>query len=155
MTTSLLKPNSCGECNVCCVLPKVSDLNKPANQPCQHLRPGKNGCTVYAQRPACCQTYACLWVQGFMGEDTGFRPDNLGVLFELHSTPHGPLYVYREVKKGLLIEEGNLHNSDHYPSDPFLIIDVEGTGYLITPSNTTPEKEARAVAAIKYLEGIA
>ena len=149
-------PNSCGECNVCCILPKVSAIDKPANQPCRYLQRGENGCTVYARRPMCCQKYACLWLQGFLSEDIRLRPDQLGVLFELHPTPHGAIYVFREVRAGTLIQDGALLNpEDPFPIKPFLIIDAEGTGYLTMPDDTTTEEEQQARQAIQYLESIA
>jgi uncharacterized protein len=57
---------SCGTCSLCCKLPEIVVLNKPANTWCQHRTPG-NGCGIYQTRPTKCQNFGCGWLT-----DTGF-----------------------------------------------------------------------------------
>src|SRR5262245_34979797 len=52
----------CGDCSLCCKLLNIDELNKPANTWCQHCRPGKGGCSIYADRPPDCRTFACGWL---------------------------------------------------------------------------------------------
>jgi hypothetical protein len=66
--------HTCGSCRLCC---KVFDLpNKPAGVWCQHA--GKKGCSIYANRPAICQVFRCLYLE--CGLDGQFRPDRCGVI---------------------------------------------------------------------------
>jgi hypothetical protein len=39
----------------------VEQLAKPASSWCPHCKP-RQGCLIYASRPAECRTYACLWL---------------------------------------------------------------------------------------------
>jgi hypothetical protein len=63
---------NCGECSLCCVLPAIPELGKPANTPCEHLT--ANGCGIYAKRPEVCRRFRCHWLDG-EGTD---RPDAVG-----------------------------------------------------------------------------
>jgi Fe-S-cluster containining protein len=40
----------------------IAELNKPAHTWCQHCRPGKGGCSIYADRPPVCHGFACMWL---------------------------------------------------------------------------------------------
>jgi len=51
----------CGQCSLCCKLLHVRELNKPANQWCQHCRPGKGGCSIWGNTPDICRLYFCGW----------------------------------------------------------------------------------------------
>lgn len=52
---------ACGTCSLCCVLPDIDALAKPANEWCVHCRPGR-GCGIYAERPALCAAFLCTWM---------------------------------------------------------------------------------------------
>jgi hypothetical protein len=61
---------SCGECSLCCKLPRIPVLNKPAGKWCKHARPGKGGCSIYNDRPDVCRGFACEWlVNKSMGDE--------------------------------------------------------------------------------------
>lgn len=64
----------CGDCQLCCKLTPIKEMNKPANQRCQHQRVGK-GCMIYSQRPFSCQAWNCRWL---LNDDTADlrRPDH-------------------------------------------------------------------------------
>jgi hypothetical protein len=94
---------SCGPCAACCDFPAVPSLGKPAYQLCQHS--GPTGCAIYGERPAPCQAYTCLWLDGEF--DEGHRPDQLGLVFDLptvieeHSDYEGIRVICaREVRQG-------------------------------------------------------
>jgi hypothetical protein len=61
----------CGDCQLCCKILPTKEIEKPANQRCQHQRVGK-GCAIYANRPMSCAVWSCLWLTG---EFAGRRPD--------------------------------------------------------------------------------
>jgi hypothetical protein len=52
---------TCGECTLCCKVMAIEALAKPASSWCPQCRPGR-GCLIYADRPAECQTFRCLWL---------------------------------------------------------------------------------------------
>ena len=64
----------CGPCNLCCVIPAIPQLNKPADTPCEHLT--KDGCGIYEDRPQVCRDFACNWLAGVT--DEWIRPDIVG-----------------------------------------------------------------------------
>jgi len=51
----------CGDCTLCCKVMAIEELAKPASSWCSHCKPG-HGCLIYADRPAECQTFSCLWL---------------------------------------------------------------------------------------------
>lgn len=52
----------CGTCSLCCKLLDVPEVNKPIHDWCQHARPGRGGCSIYATRPQVCRGYGCAWL---------------------------------------------------------------------------------------------
>lgn len=70
--------NRCGECNVCCDIPEIKGLNKPAWTLCKHYC---NGCTIQETKPIDCSSYQCLYYNQDI-KNNKYRPDKLGVLFE-------------------------------------------------------------------------
>lgn len=63
----------CGDCQACCRILPLRELDKPANTKCEYQRFGK-GCVRYARRPVPCVLWSCAWLTG---EDTADlrRPD--------------------------------------------------------------------------------
>ena len=55
-----LPDRSCGTCTLCCVLPDIDELDKPANHVCRHCVVD-TGCLAYADRPLTCRDFLCLW----------------------------------------------------------------------------------------------
>jgi hypothetical protein len=71
---------NCGECYRCCVAFGIRELKKHQDQACRHLD-GRNPtarCSIYADRPAACRQYTCLWRDGLF--DDKDRPDKSGVI---------------------------------------------------------------------------
>lgn len=66
----------CGDCTLCCKLLPVSEIGKPANQPCEHQRTGK-GCLLYHKRtfPNSCKLWSCAWLLN-LDADHLPRPDH-------------------------------------------------------------------------------
>jgi len=52
---------ACGDCTLCCKVMAIEALAKPASFWCPHCRPGR-GCLIYADRPAECRNFHCLWL---------------------------------------------------------------------------------------------
>lgn len=64
---------TCGECQLCCKLVPVRELDKPAGQRCQFQRHAK-GCSIYRRRPMTCSLWSCRWLNGADTADLR-RPD--------------------------------------------------------------------------------
>jgi hypothetical protein len=61
-TESLIVPGrSCGTCSLCCKVPHIAELDKPAGKWCAHCRPG-NGCGIHSMRPVSCRGFYCQWM---------------------------------------------------------------------------------------------
>ncbi len=60
MTVGPTAIKACGDCTLCCKVMAIEQLAKPAGSWCPHCKPGR-GCLVYADRPAECQNFSCLW----------------------------------------------------------------------------------------------
>jgi hypothetical protein len=53
---------SCGDCSMCCKLPQIDELDKPADVWCQHAMPRRGGCRIYETRPFPCRNFHCSWM---------------------------------------------------------------------------------------------
>jgi hypothetical protein len=56
---------TCGTCSMCCKVLSIDaepGFIKPADTWCQHCRPGRGGCSIYADRPSVCRGFACEWL---------------------------------------------------------------------------------------------
>lgn len=76
-----MSENRCGDCNGCCSLFPVEEINKPRNTLCQYW---DNGCTIYDKRPQACRDYDCGYIQG-KGISEKLRPDKCGIIFSKRS----------------------------------------------------------------------
>ena len=82
---------TCGTCSLCCKLPSVAELNKPIDRWCQHCKPGKGGCTIYADRPAVCVGFTCGWLTQLTIGDEWFPARCKMILTE---TEDGRIFVH-------------------------------------------------------------
>lgn len=71
----------CGECKVCCKLPSIKELDKPAFKWCDNCNlSGKTeGCRIYEDRPDDCYKFACLWIENPHLPEK-YRPDKCRVM---------------------------------------------------------------------------
>ena len=85
----------CGACSLCCEVLRVDDLRKLGGVRCLYQRP-EGGCGIYAERPAICRDYRCLWLAG--GLEDGDRPDGLGAVLDLVAEGGGLWLEIREAE---------------------------------------------------------
>lgn len=76
--------STCGSCTLCCKVMGVAELAKPRDQWCGHCDKGR-GCRIYADRPASCAEFECLWLQtqklpGTMAMGPELKPDRCHVV---------------------------------------------------------------------------
>ncbi len=87
MTTESAQPvanRQCDNCAMCCKLPQITDLEKPANQWCPHCRNHQN-CGNYEQRPQMCRDFFCLFMtQEALSEE--WRPSQAHFLMLMKET---------------------------------------------------------------------
>ena len=62
----------CNGCTLCCKLLPVVEINKLANEKCQHQRFSK-GCNIYLNKPISCSSWSCRWLLNQAGDTK--RPD--------------------------------------------------------------------------------
>lgn len=54
---------TCGSCHLCCKLPEIKELEKPAGVRCNFVHIGV-GCSQYQIRPKACRDFTCAWLDG-------------------------------------------------------------------------------------------
>jgi hypothetical protein len=81
---------SCGDCSLCCRLLDVPEAGKQTAQWCPHCKPGKGGCSIYADRPQACRRWACLWLLDPEFGDEWF-PKKCGMVVDTHLHESGPV----------------------------------------------------------------
>ena len=91
--------NDCGECTACCDVIGVQELGKPSYARCPHLN---CNCTIYETRPQGCRNYRCVWHHGLLGDRPDWRPDKLGLLFDMNSDATGTRIAVCETVPGAL-----------------------------------------------------
>ena len=105
----------CGACTACCTVKEVSSIHKPDHTPCKHLgvsrtsltAPPRERCTIYAKRPTQCRDYFCAYRYGLVFDNERFRPDQLGIVFDVGERPPpgvNMMLVAREVTPGAIEE---------------------------------------------------
>jgi len=73
---------SCGECTLCCKIPRIEDIPKPSWSYCMHCKVGV-GCGIYHKgRPEVCVDFTCNWLIDKNIPDN-LRPD------KIHMYAHG------------------------------------------------------------------
>jgi hypothetical protein len=58
---ALVPGRSCGTCGMCCKVPSIKELNKPAGRWCIHAVRG-SGCAIHPNRPRTCREFFCSWL---------------------------------------------------------------------------------------------
>jgi hypothetical protein len=61
MTAAPVSTKACEDCTLCCKVMAIDELRKPAGSWCHQCEIGV-GCKIYAERPAECKAFNCLWL---------------------------------------------------------------------------------------------
>jgi hypothetical protein len=95
----------CRTCTLCCSLPHIEALEKPAYQACCHIMYA--GCSLFCkpERPAPCIAYECAYLSGKSGRPNGLKgasdlphPLECGAYFHLEATSR-TLFVFIDPHK--------------------------------------------------------
>lgn len=91
----------CGPCRACCTVLAVPELSKAADQPCPSA--DGFGCRVYAERPASCRAFECLWLSDRTDRFNNMdRPNESGLIFSVqYGTEFGDIMTAYETRPGV------------------------------------------------------
>lgn len=69
----------CQDCDGCCRVFEVKDVNKAFGEACKHLGPTLfgHGCQIYNERPDACRRYVCLWLDSQRRQEVESLPEQL------------------------------------------------------------------------------
>lgn len=125
---------SCDACSLCCILPDIDALEKPANATCRHCAPDKR-CNIYANRPALCADFYCTWMK-----DASMGPEWQPVRAHMMVYMQGPQITvlvdpaYPEVYNQTPYREQLAQWAAHAePAGGFVIVFVGDTAIKIEP----------------------
>lgn len=86
-----IRGRECGDCSLCCKTQRIDALDKPSGQWCEHARPGKGGCAIYAGRPHECVTFRCSWLAGYLPDE--LKPTKVRAVIGASATSGGQAAV--------------------------------------------------------------
>jgi hypothetical protein len=86
----LVPGRACGECTMCCTLPRIEVLDKPELTPCRHQH---HGCTIYPDRPAPCREFFCGWRALPFVADHWYPPESGMMVFPMASEKRLTVHV--------------------------------------------------------------
>lgn len=98
-----LSERSCGDCDVCCNILEVKELEKEGYTNCIHKMQVffNGGCSIYNERPMSCKEWSCCYILGLIPNDRKYKPNNLGLMFYPVSAKNNDLnmsmYMAQEV----------------------------------------------------------
>jgi len=81
---------SCQSCSLCCRLLDVEEVGKQPAQWCPHCKPGRGGCSIYADRPQVCRNWACGWLVNSDFGDEWF-PQKCGIVVDMYPMEDGSI----------------------------------------------------------------
>lgn len=134
----------CGGCQVCCMVLPVPELNKPPRRSCVHQCP--QGCGIYAQRPASCSKFECLWkLSGAL--DESLRPDKCGVMFDVYE----PEKTVIALSRAFSWQKGEAHTMiQRMLADKYVVwVRNVSSTHLILPEGTTEEEALKRFVQVK------
>ena len=121
---------ACGECTMCCITPRIPELNKPERVKCTHCT---TKCNIYEERPNVCRTFQCVWSTSDW--DISRRPDKCGVIIE---KLEGFLFAMCNRAEWL-----KLHNEFKRFTDlgiPIVINSLHDGNNMVLPENMQPQE---------------
>ena len=92
----------CGECQLCCFVYTVPEMEKPRMEPCKHQC--DQGCAIHNEpRPELCTAFRCEWIESESPLPDEFRPDKCGMMFQLRPVTGWPSLLYRKHGESLCV----------------------------------------------------
>jgi len=107
----------CGDCMMCCKLPAIEALDKPAGKWCIHATPGAQ-CNIYEARPTVCRVFNCLWKIDHRIPEA-FRPDKVKAVLAIYK--EGVLIVYPDKAYPTAWKDGELGAFISGWPEPFVV----------------------------------
>ena len=151
-----IRPKSCGPCGLCCKVFAVDELSKPMGVMCAH-RSKVSGCGIYADRPASCRSFECVWLMD-PEMPHRFRPDQTQVVLDQDADAQrliarcDPANVNawrREPMYGAL----KRHAAETWGTGRLVIAVARRRTWVITPRKDIDLGEVDPAAMLKVVEG--
>jgi len=105
--TNVLDARRCGECQACCVVFTVPEMEKGRHERCRHQC--ETGCAIHsAPRPAACTDFVCEWLADRKWPEE-LRPDKCGIVFAAQGMLRPPyqFYVGTQSSRYAYLRNGN------------------------------------------------
>lgn len=99
----------CGDCDVCCNILEVRELNKKSYCNCIY-RAESGGCGKYNSRPSICHDWNCAYILGLMPDQESLKPNNLGLMFYPVSSKNNDLKI--DILMGQEVWPDAIYSSD-------------------------------------------
>lgn len=122
----IAKTRECGDCMMCCKLPAIDELAKPAGKWCILSTPGSQ-CNVYEHRPTTCREFNCLWKIDHRVPEA-FRPDKVKTILAMYK--EGVLVVYVDKSYPTAWKEGEIGKFLSCWPEPF-VLEIGGRKVMI------------------------
>lgn len=81
---------ACNGCSMCCYLPEIEELAKPADAWCKHCT--QHSCRAYEARPQPCRDFKCAWLADARVADHWY-PKRAKMLLYTAKNPKGELEI--------------------------------------------------------------
>ncbi len=132
---------ACGTCTMCCKLPRIPVLNKPAGVWCEFCTPSV-GCNAYDTRPQMCRDFFCRWIEDAAIPDY-WKPETSKIILTLFP---GTGFLYAQVdtsrpdawRAPRLLTDLKRWSSELLKTRRHVIVFVDDNATLIMPDQAVP-----------------
>ena len=130
---------SCGDCELCCTVLRIDELDKPPGRSCVH-QTGR-GCAIWGAHPPSCKSYVCLWRMSDSLLPAEMFPAACGFVLSVNHTDAWPAMVtVREAPDAAPLAWSRAPHFDRLRqlaaawNCPVAVVDVEGrANQVFTP----------------------
>lgn len=81
----------CGNCDLCCKLFSIPELDKKDRELCKFYSLESKSCNVYENRCNTCRGYFCFWLIGYLPDI--MKPDEINIVFDRFWIANGRVYL--------------------------------------------------------------
>ncbi|MFZ4540891.1 MAG: hypothetical protein ACOYNL_03640 [Rickettsiales bacterium] len=132
-STSIQMPpttRSCGDCAMCCKIPLIPELEKPAMSWCQHCST-RASCDIHPTRPQRCRDYQCYFTMSDLGEE--WRPNK--ARFMISTFPGKLLLLVDPSRPDSWRKEPYFNTLKHWSTQVEVHVLVNNITYIIFPTH--------------------
>jgi len=150
-----MAPRTCGSCaggcvTSCCTIMGVKELDKPNGERCPKMA-SDGTCSIYAERPAACREWECVWLRAEDVLRNMDRPDRSGVILDVTNPPPDAVIpqsiVARETRPGAFGEDAAKKLLAYFQKRSLVILVGPGKRTVTGPPEMIKEMIKRRRAA--------